>query len=233
MSLTPLFQITEMNASQAQPHLTFNQAVRILEALAQCGVTSRAVADPPTEIVDGDRYIVASGATTTWSDHVDHLAIGIGGAWVFVAPLDGFEVWVVDEAKKVRFRTGSPNGWELVGEGGGGGGFFFDQSVDATPGVTEDDFNPAGWNSGSGMSRMRITPNAGGSTVNGVDAASCLDGQPVLFTNEDGVESVTFPHQAGTSAGANQFTNVAGGDVVLLPFESRIAVRTSGKWRFT
>lgn len=236
MSLTPIFQIPEMAQSQAQPHLTFNQAIRILEALAQAGVTSRSVADPPEDFADGDRYIVAGGATTFWSDHVDEIAIGIGGTWVFVAPRDGFSVWVADEAHQVRFRTGSPNGWEAVNEGGGGGsgGTIYDQSIDANPGAAVDDFNPSGWNSASGMNRLRITPNAGGSTINGVDAAAAFDGQAVLFCNESGVDSCNFPHEAGTSAGGNQFRNEgASGPVVLVPYQCRVAVRTSGKWRFT
>lgn len=234
MSLSPIFKITEMAAAQAQPHLTVNEAIRIMEAMAQCGVTSRIVSDPPAEIVDGDRFIVASGATTFWSEHVDHIAIGVGGQWLFVEPLDGFEVWVVDEGRKVRFRTGSPNGWELVGEGGGGsGGLTFDQSVTDNPGATEDDYDPSGWNAGDGMNRMRLTPAGGGSSITGVEAGSTVDGQAVLFCNDSAVDNLTFPHEGAGSTPVNRFQNVVVGDVVLLPYECRIGVRTGNRWRFT
>lgn len=233
-TFTPIFGITEMAAAQAQPNLVFNEAMRFLEALAQLGVTSRAVADPPSEIVDGDRYIVAGGATTLWSDHVDHIAIGMGGQWKFVAPFDGFEAWVVDEAKRYRFRSGSPSGWQEIVYGGGGGSGVeaLDAEVaDAPAGPTEDDYNPAGWSAGAGGNVLRITPPGGGLTLTGISSGSFPSGQLALISNESSAIDITCKHEDAGSTAANRFFNAGSGDVVIPGYSVRAAAKIGNRWR--
>ena len=50
-------------AAQAQKHVTHNEALRILDGLVQLSVLDRDLTSPPGSPADGDRYIVASGAT--------------------------------------------------------------------------------------------------------------------------------------------------------------------------
>ena len=47
--------------SQAQKHVTHNEAIRRLDALVQLGVLDRDLHTPPVLPVDGDRYLVADG----------------------------------------------------------------------------------------------------------------------------------------------------------------------------
>ncbi|MGC4023892.1 MAG: DUF2793 domain-containing protein [Mesorhizobium sp.] len=44
--------------SQAQKHVTHNEALRRLDALVQLAVVSRATGTPPASPTEGDRYIV-------------------------------------------------------------------------------------------------------------------------------------------------------------------------------
>ena len=57
-------------ASQAQMHVTHNEALRLLDAIVQLSVLDRTRTAPPASPVDGDRHIVASGATGLWSGWV-------------------------------------------------------------------------------------------------------------------------------------------------------------------
>ena len=53
-------------ASQAQKHVTHNEALRLLDGIVQLSVLDRHLTAPPASPDDGDRYIVASGATGSW-----------------------------------------------------------------------------------------------------------------------------------------------------------------------
>jgi hypothetical protein len=55
-------------ANQAQKHVTHNEALRMLDALVHLSVLDRDLAVPPGAPADGDRYLVASGATGAWED---------------------------------------------------------------------------------------------------------------------------------------------------------------------
>lgn len=50
-------------AAQAQNHVTYNEALRILDGIVQLSVKDRDLTVPPASPADGDRYIVGSGAT--------------------------------------------------------------------------------------------------------------------------------------------------------------------------
>jgi hypothetical protein len=52
---------------------------------------------PPGMPSAGDRYIVATPATGTWATHEDDVATWDGALWIFVTPVDGFTVYVIDE----------------------------------------------------------------------------------------------------------------------------------------
>lgn len=100
--------------SQAQKHVTHNQAVAILDALVQLAVFDRDVASPPVAPAEGDRYIVASAATGAWSGEEDSVAFFQDGGWVFLPPRTGWIAWVVDETLLV-YWTGSD--WSPISNG--------------------------------------------------------------------------------------------------------------------
>ena len=54
-------------AAQAQKHVTLNEALRLLDGLVQLAVLDRHLTAPPASPADGDRHIVASGATGAWA----------------------------------------------------------------------------------------------------------------------------------------------------------------------
>jgi Protein of unknown function (DUF2793) len=86
-----------LEASQAQKHVTVNEALARLDAQIHLCVLSRVLATPPATPVDGDRYLIAAAPTAAWTGQTGKLAMWLEGAWVFVTPREGWRMWVADE----------------------------------------------------------------------------------------------------------------------------------------
>ena len=84
-------------AAQAQKHVTHNEALRILDGLVQLSVLDRDLTAPPGSPADGDRYIVATGATGDWAGWDLNVALWTDGAWLRLPPRPGWRAWVEDE----------------------------------------------------------------------------------------------------------------------------------------
>ena len=94
---TPILQLPYILPSQAQKHVTHNEAIRVLDVLVQLAVTARNLSAPPASPVQGDRYIVATGASGAWAGKVGQIALYENGAWQFFAPSQGWTAWVMSE----------------------------------------------------------------------------------------------------------------------------------------
>lgn len=84
-----------IDGSQAQKHVTHNEALRILDDAIQIAVLDTTFTVPPSSPVDGERHIVASGATGAWAGQGDAVATWETNAWRFLAPKAGWCVWSV------------------------------------------------------------------------------------------------------------------------------------------
>ena len=99
-------------AAQAQKHVTVNEALRLLDGLVQLAVLDRHLTAPPASPADGDRYIVASGATGAWAGWDLNVAYWVDGAWLRLVPRPGWQAWVTDEA---TFLAWDGTAWEAAG----------------------------------------------------------------------------------------------------------------------
>ena len=123
---TPNLSLPELVASQSQPHVPLNAALRRLDALVQLTVISISNA-PPGSPSDGDRYIVGSSPSGAWVGHESDVAAYIGTGWAYFTPAAGWLAFVQNLSALHIFGAGSPIGWdELTTGGGGGGGGGFD-----------------------------------------------------------------------------------------------------------
>ncbi len=119
MDLTPNLRLPYLMAAQAQKHVTHNDALRALDAMVQVGVADRHLTSPPGSPANGDRYIVADGASGAWSGMSGRVAAFQDGAWEYYAPREGWLAWVADEDLLYVYNG---TGWVPTGGGGGGGG---------------------------------------------------------------------------------------------------------------
>ena len=100
-------------ASQAQKHVTHNEALRMLDAMVQLSVLDRTRTVPPASPVDGDRHIVASGATGLWAGWDLNVAFWVDGVWMRLVPRPGWLAWIAAEQ---AFVVWNGSAWDLVGE---------------------------------------------------------------------------------------------------------------------
>lgn len=82
---------------QSQKHVPVNESLSRLDAIVQLSVKRRDLAVPP-EAQDGDRYIVAVGASGAWSGQTGKVAVSRSGGWFFISPLPGWVFWIENEA---------------------------------------------------------------------------------------------------------------------------------------
>jgi hypothetical protein len=97
MATTPNISLDLLAANQNQKHVTANVSFRRLDALVQLAVIDRGLTAPPGSPADGDRYLVASSATGAWAGWDLNITAYQDGAWVRLAPKEGWVCWVADE----------------------------------------------------------------------------------------------------------------------------------------
>jgi hypothetical protein len=90
-------------AAQAQKHVTHNEALVLLDAIAHASVLDRHLAAPPSTPAAGDRYLVAASPVGAWAGQAGKIAHFIDSAWDFMQPQTGWTVWVVDEFQLIAF----------------------------------------------------------------------------------------------------------------------------------
>ena len=113
MGETARLKLPLLQPSQAQKHVTVNEALVRLDGLAQLCLASRTVATPPVPVEDGACHLVPAGATGDWAGHEGEIAIGSNGGWVFVAPGHGWRAFVADEAAQIVHLDGAWKGGTL------------------------------------------------------------------------------------------------------------------------
>lgn len=87
-----------IEGSQAQKHVTHNDALRLLDAVIQIAVEDMTRTTPPASPAEGQRHVVASGPSGAWAGRADAIATWQDSAWVFLVPKTGWRLWSVAEA---------------------------------------------------------------------------------------------------------------------------------------
>ena len=78
--ISPHLLLPYILAAQAQKHVTHNEALRLLDAMVQLSVLNLNLTTPPVSPTDGDRHIVAAGATGLWTGWDLNIATWVDGA---------------------------------------------------------------------------------------------------------------------------------------------------------
>jgi hypothetical protein len=203
---TPNLSLPELVASQSQPHLTLNSALRRLDAVVQLSVAS-ITNTPPGSPVDGDRYIVGTAPSGVWVGREDNVAAYIGTEWVYFQPMLGWVAFVIDVNSLHLYGAGSPIGWDVLetGSGVGSGSLLTDQAVPTNPaaGLVEI-FSYQIGNIGIPMFLTPLNEPFGLSLFSGALKLCTIrpDGNYDLFGYSGPTTLGTFATQAGNMTGA-------------------------------
>jgi hypothetical protein len=104
---TALLGLPYIMPSQAQKHVTHNEALNRLDAVVQLAVLGRSLNSPPTTPLVGDRYIVGSAGTSAWQGHSGEVALWTENGWVFAAPKPGWSARDLSDGSVVVFGGSS------------------------------------------------------------------------------------------------------------------------------
>jgi hypothetical protein len=97
--VTPHLGLPLLSASQAQKHVTHNEALGLLDALVQLACLDKDLTAPPASPAEGDRYLViASSPGGAWAGLGGQVVRYADGLWTGAVPRAGWSAYVIDEA---------------------------------------------------------------------------------------------------------------------------------------
>ncbi len=85
MTTTPKLGIPLISSQQAQPEVTHNTAVAMLQALALGAIAIQNA--PPGAPADGDTYIIGTAGSGAWAGKSNKIATFLGG-WIYIPGVD-------------------------------------------------------------------------------------------------------------------------------------------------
>lgn len=94
---SPSLGLPYIAPNQAQKHVTYNDAIRRLDAVVQAVAESRSQQAPPSSVSEGALFIPASGASGEWAGWDQEFAAFQDGGWHRITPQVGWRLWVKDE----------------------------------------------------------------------------------------------------------------------------------------
>lgn len=100
---TPVLALPYIMPSQAQKHVTHNEALRQLDAIVQLVVIAADLVEPPLNPFAGDRYVVAAGASGAWDGQDGAVAVADGEGWLFYAAQEGWRADDLSTGGQIRF----------------------------------------------------------------------------------------------------------------------------------
>lgn len=100
---SPILGLPYIQPSQAQKHVTHNEALRILDAITQLTVLEPPRATPPAAPENGARYLIANGAIGAWAGQDQAVTLFTDGAWLFFAAQTGWRADVAASGATYRF----------------------------------------------------------------------------------------------------------------------------------
>lgn len=98
---TPHIGLPYIVQGQAQKEVTHNQALNVLDGVVQLSAKNRTTTTPPGSPVEGDRWIVGTGATGAWAGKDGQIALWTDASWKFIPPLAGWVCFIEDEGLAV------------------------------------------------------------------------------------------------------------------------------------
>lgn len=90
---SPRLNLPFLQPSQAQKHVTHNEALRRLDLIVQLTVRSTNANTPPVVPEQGEVHAVGAAPIGDWVGHAGDLAAWLDNAWHFVTPSSGWRAW--------------------------------------------------------------------------------------------------------------------------------------------
>src|SRR6056297_3421874 len=105
--ISPRLSLPFLMPSQAQKHVTHNEALERLDALVQLSVLAFDATQPPASPTQGDIHAIGTGAADAWAGHDGQLGLFTDTGWSFIPPQQGWRAWGVAEAELRVYSGGT------------------------------------------------------------------------------------------------------------------------------
>ena len=109
---TPRLALPLIQPAQAQKHVTHNEALVLLDALAHLTLAGTGAETPPASAADGEAWALGPLPTGLWQGQGGAVAVRSNGGWVFAAPRAGWRAWDTSEDRALRH-----NGMDWIEDG--------------------------------------------------------------------------------------------------------------------
>lgn len=107
---TTTLELPYILPSQAQKHVTHNEALQKLDAVTQLVIHGEA-SQPPQQPGEGDCFLITASATGDWAGKSGKLAFRQDGSWIYLSPRQGWLAWFENAA---RFKVLRDGGWNTL-----------------------------------------------------------------------------------------------------------------------
>ena len=97
--------------SQAQKHVTHNEAIELLDLIVQLTVESVNAVVPSIAPVEGQAWALGASPANDWTGHGGKIASWRGGGWMYVTPQEGWMAWCKDDGSLKVFTGGV---WQVL-----------------------------------------------------------------------------------------------------------------------
>jgi hypothetical protein len=205
MDMSPRLSLTYVAQHQAQKHVSVNETFRRLDALVQLRVLSRAVSAEPSAPAEGDAYILPDGRSgAAWSGFSGKsIAVFQDGAWVAIAPSEGYLAYVSSESGFCRYAAGN---WAALASGSAESAptFGVNTTADATSRLavksnasffSHDDVSP-----GTGDHRLTINKSSSAKTASVIFSDGASGRAEIGLAGDDHLRVKVSPDGAAFNA---------------------------------
>lgn len=101
-SATSRFALPLLHSGQAQKEVFVNEALALTDTLLHCTVEGEAIV-PAENALEGQAWLIGTGASGEWADHDDEIAVRRGAAWAFIEPRDGMRLFDLSAGRELLF----------------------------------------------------------------------------------------------------------------------------------
>ena len=110
-SQSPKLSLPFIMPSQAQKHVTHNEAVELLDMIVQLTFEGTGATVPSLAPVEGQAWALGVSATGDWAGQDGKIASWRGGGWMFIAPQTGWMAWCKDDSDLKVYSGGD---WQVL-----------------------------------------------------------------------------------------------------------------------
>lgn len=103
-SASPRLDLPMIQPSQAQKHVTHNEAILRLDGAVQLVLQNLSLAEPPESPIVGHAYFTSDAATGAWSSCPRMVATWTESGWIYLQPAAGWLAWDSAENRAVVYQ---------------------------------------------------------------------------------------------------------------------------------